>query len=339
MSAIADLLVRRQVVLERVVELLLPVRVGAEGVAGDGLARGVELQQLLGHVAHGLLDARLGLLPGRAAELVERRAGAAGVLLDEIEPLERDEQLVVAGVAELHELLRRRCPAPTREALQADEPADAVVDVDDEIADLQVAEVGDERARRRTCGARARAAPPRRDRVSAKSRRRAAGRWKPRESWPVVTSTAARSRSSASAPSARADVVVGEQLDRALGAARRGRDEHDGLAVLARLADLVDPVADAAVILDDGSTEMCVRVRRVASSSIASWLTCRAAASHGSSVAPGSGDRLVRRHVAAARRHVRGARAPLRLERPAALGDVVELEDDHRARRPCARSR
>ena len=105
------LLVRRQVVLERVVELLLPVRVGAERMAGHGLARRVELQQLLGHVAHGLLDARLGFFPGRAAELVERRRRAAGVLLDQIEPLERDEQLVLAGVAELHELLLR-LPAP-----------------------------------------------------------------------------------------------------------------------------------------------------------------------------------------------------------------------------------
>ncbi len=34
----------------------------------------------------------------------------------------------------------------TREPLQADESADAVVDVNDEIADLEVAEIGD-----RTC--------------------------------------------------------------------------------------------------------------------------------------------------------------------------------------------
>ena len=139
-------LIDGQLVLERVLELLLPVRVGAEGVAGHRLARGVELQQLLGHVAHGLLDARLGLLPRRAAELVERRPRRAGVLLDEVEPLDRDEQLVLAGVAELHELLRREADV---DLLQADEHADAVVDVDDEVADLQVAEVGEERARRR----------------------------------------------------------------------------------------------------------------------------------------------------------------------------------------------
>ena len=145
MSAIGRALIGRQLPLEGVLELLLPVRVGAEGVARHRLARGVELEQLLGHVAHRLLDARLGLLPGRAAEPVERRARGAGVLLDEIEPLDRDEELVFAGVAELHELLRLEADV---DALQADEDADAVVDVDDEVADLQIAEVREERPRR-----------------------------------------------------------------------------------------------------------------------------------------------------------------------------------------------
>ena len=41
-------------------------------------------------------------------------------------------------------------PAPRHaELLEADELADAVVDVDDEIADLQVAQVGEERLARR----------------------------------------------------------------------------------------------------------------------------------------------------------------------------------------------
>ena len=97
MSAIAVRLIGRQLVVERVLELLLPVRVGAEGVTLHRLARGVELEQLLGHVAHGLLDAGLGLLPGRAAEPVERRARGAGVALDQVETLDRDEQLVVAA--------------------------------------------------------------------------------------------------------------------------------------------------------------------------------------------------------------------------------------------------
>ena len=83
----------------------------------------------------------------RPAELVERGIRPAGVLLDEVEPLERHEELVFVGVAELHELLLG-CPAG-RQLLETDEPADAVVDVDDEVADLQVPELGDERPRRR----------------------------------------------------------------------------------------------------------------------------------------------------------------------------------------------
>ena len=106
------LLVERQVVLERVFEFLLPVRVRAERVAGHGLARGVELEQLLGHVAHRLLDARLRALPRRAAEAIDRRLRRAGVLLDEIEPLDRHEQLVVAGVAQLEEFLHGVGPMP-----------------------------------------------------------------------------------------------------------------------------------------------------------------------------------------------------------------------------------
>ena len=161
MSAMAVLLIGRQLPLEGILELLLPVGVGAEGVARHGLARGVELQQLLGHVAHRLLDARLGLLPGRAAEPVERRTRGARVLLDQVEPLDRDEELVFAGVAELHELLRLEADV---DPLQADEHADAVVDVDDEIADLEIAEVGQERPRRPNGGARGPSALPRRRR-------------------------------------------------------------------------------------------------------------------------------------------------------------------------------
>ena len=36
----------------------------------------------------------------------------AGVLLDQIEPFDRDEQLVFAGVAQLEELLHRLSPTP-----------------------------------------------------------------------------------------------------------------------------------------------------------------------------------------------------------------------------------
>ena len=56
-------LVRRQLVFEGVLEFLLPVGVGAERVPWHRFASGVELEQFLGHVPHGLLDARLHAFP------------------------------------------------------------------------------------------------------------------------------------------------------------------------------------------------------------------------------------------------------------------------------------
>jgi hypothetical protein len=135
------LLVRRQLVLERVLELLLPVRVGAERVPRDGLARGIELEQFTCHVTHGPADARLRPLPTRPAEPVERRARRAGVLLDEIEPLDGNEELVVTRVVHLQKLLcgvRRR---PESDLPKPDEHADAVIDVDHQVVDFEVAEV------------------------------------------------------------------------------------------------------------------------------------------------------------------------------------------------------
>ena len=125
---------------------------------GHRLARGVELEQLLGHVAHGLLDLGLGLLPGRAAKPIERRLRSAGVFLDQIEALDRHEQLRVAVIAELEELLDD-VAAGDGDLLEADELADAVIDVDDQIVDLEIAQVGEERGGGRSLLARAGLAP------------------------------------------------------------------------------------------------------------------------------------------------------------------------------------
>jgi hypothetical protein len=57
------LLIRRQLVLEGVLEFLLPVGVWRERAARHRLARGVELQQLLRHVAHRLFHPTLRALP------------------------------------------------------------------------------------------------------------------------------------------------------------------------------------------------------------------------------------------------------------------------------------
>ena len=68
-------LVGRLGVGERLLELALPGRVGAEGVALGGHAGGVELDELDGDVAHGAARLALRLRPVAAAHL--RQAGAS----------------------------------------------------------------------------------------------------------------------------------------------------------------------------------------------------------------------------------------------------------------------
>ncbi len=80
---------------------------GENAVPERGLALRVELQQLFGHVLHGLLHARLGLGPRGVAEAVELRRGAGfggAILLDEVEPRERNVELRVLGEGEDHQL-------------------------------------------------------------------------------------------------------------------------------------------------------------------------------------------------------------------------------------------
>src|SRR5437868_14390140 len=101
----------------------------------------MELEQLFGHVGHRLLAARLGLFPRGAAEPIECRTCAARVLLNEIKAFDGNEQLVLALIAKLEKLMRAFGAAANAELFQADELADAVIDVDDEIADVQIAQI------------------------------------------------------------------------------------------------------------------------------------------------------------------------------------------------------
>ena len=220
----------------------------AERVAGHGFARGIELEQLFGHVAHGLLDPGLGALPRRPAQPIDRRPGRAGVLLDQVEPLDRHEQLVLAGVAQLEEFLLVVADA---DLLQADEDADAVVDVHDEIADFEVAQVREERL-----GGGAPLvgrAPLFFENIGfgvdlqagirqAKSSRQLADRDEHRGISRIVGAFDLNGE----------DVVVLEQLDGALGPAGRGGDEQHGFARLAQLPDFRHEVRDPAVQLDGG---------------------------------------------------------------------------------------
>src|SRR5262245_564482 len=145
-------LIDGQLVRKRALEFLLPVRIRREGVAWYRLPLGVQLQQLLGHVAHRFLDARLGFFPRRPTEAVEGWTGSACVLLNEIEALDGDEQLVVAVIAQLEKFLQTSTRSAARlrargELLQSDELANPMIDMDHEVANFEIAQVRKKRLR------------------------------------------------------------------------------------------------------------------------------------------------------------------------------------------------
>ena len=93
-------------------------------------------------LADALLHARLARLPGAAAEPVELDAGLLrAVARQELDVLDRQEQLVAAGIVDFETIVRR---AGGLDGAQADEAADAVIDVDDEIAGGEARRLGDE---------------------------------------------------------------------------------------------------------------------------------------------------------------------------------------------------
>ncbi len=237
---------------------------------------------------------------------------AARVLLDQVEALDRDEELVVAGVAELHELLgveRRRSSffRPTN-------TADAVIDVDDVVADLEVAEVREE-----ACGARPRPTarrPRRRDPAGCAPRRRRRSR-RPASAWRPpggargdrrrsATSTAAPRVTSAASTGSAMHVVLAQELD---ASARRGpasprRTARSRPRSRAR-ADVGDPIVDAAVVARATALAGDVRDRSVGGVD-GQLLEPRAAASepcrsslHGTWSASGAGTDRPRRAASA----------------------------------------
>ena len=108
---------------------------------GTGLALGVELQQLVGHVAAPLCGrATLRCGPGGAAEPVELRLGFfdGAIVLHQVHALERHVEAGVVGVAQQHEFA---APAVAFDRLQSLKLADAVVDVDHVVARLQLGKI------------------------------------------------------------------------------------------------------------------------------------------------------------------------------------------------------
>ena len=132
---------------ERRLEGAVVVVRGLDRVAGLRLALGVEAEELVRHLADGLLHAGLRLRERHAAEAIDLRLSrlTAGEFLDLVEAIDREVELVAPGVFD-HEQIDGE-PAD----VTVDEtgiPTDAVLDVDDVVADVQAAEVLDERPRR-----------------------------------------------------------------------------------------------------------------------------------------------------------------------------------------------
>ena len=130
--------------LERVFELANELVARGKGVAFGHLPFGIELEEFVGHVFHGLAHARFGLGPRLRAEVTQGWLGPfrRPVFLNQVEAGEWDVETRAFGVLEQHEL---GVAVALIDFLQALILADAVFDVDDVISDLQVAEVGKER--------------------------------------------------------------------------------------------------------------------------------------------------------------------------------------------------
>ena len=128
------------VVFERVFELLHPLRVGRKDVPLRGLALRIELEQLVGHILHRLAHARFGLAPRGAAQVIQDglRALRRTIFLHQIEPSQRNIEPRGFGILEQHEF---RGAVALVDFLQALILPDAVLHVDNVIANLQIAEV------------------------------------------------------------------------------------------------------------------------------------------------------------------------------------------------------
>ncbi len=95
-------------------------------------AHGGDLDQLLGDVADALLQSGFARLPGHAAKLVELNAGFVGAIAaQELDVLDRQIELVAALIDQLQAVMRL---AVSLDGGKADETADAVIGMDDEIA-------------------------------------------------------------------------------------------------------------------------------------------------------------------------------------------------------------
>ena len=106
------------------------------------LPLGGDLDQLVGDLADAILHPRFARLPAGAAEPVELDVGVLrAVARQQLDVLDRQIELGVFGVVDFQAVVRR---AGGLDVLQSDEAADAVIDMDDQIAGREAGHLGDE---------------------------------------------------------------------------------------------------------------------------------------------------------------------------------------------------
>ena len=126
-------------VRERALHLLLPRAVRAVNIPLDQLAFGVELEQVVGDLGDGALGALLDGLPVRRAQAVDRRRDVARshVAAEAIGLVHGHVELVSARVGDEQVFARDAAQFHVGESLEL---ADAVLDVHDKVAGLDVGE-------------------------------------------------------------------------------------------------------------------------------------------------------------------------------------------------------
>src|SRR5579885_2775514 len=136
-------LVRGFLELEGVFKFALEVAVRRKSEARSGFAFGVKSEKLVSHILDGFAGASLACVPRGAAKAVKRGMSAFhdAVALNEVHALEGDVKAGVLGVVEEHEFPAMAIGFNLAKALEA---ANAVINVDNEIARLEVGEIAEE---------------------------------------------------------------------------------------------------------------------------------------------------------------------------------------------------
>ena len=121
-------------------EFVVGARWRAQGRGLTQSAQRRDLDQLVGDLAQAFLQPRLARLPREPAEAVDLAVALVGAIArQQLDVFDRQEQLVAAGIDKLEAVVRR---AERGDRLQTGEAADAVVSMDDEIADREARRFG-----------------------------------------------------------------------------------------------------------------------------------------------------------------------------------------------------